>query len=147
MANKSPEKIVVIELKKFFKSQPDWFDVHVIEAKANFNEKAGRYMNGAVAPGYPDMSGSDKFGYALFIEVKAPGKRATLRPEQYLFLKRKIEMNAFACCVDSVAMFKDLYKNWLELELPQRQQYLLSQIKLPKKLKQILEDDSPLFPD
>lgn len=147
--NKSPEAEVVKDLKRFFKyKHPDFFDIHVIEAKANYSEKTGRYMHGAVAPGYPDMSGNDKFGNALFIEVKAKGKLSTLRPDQYFFLTRKIELNCFAVCVDSVDMFIQVYKTWLSLESTQRQQYLLSQLKPNKKLREIIEEDSqPLFPE
>jgi hypothetical protein len=147
MANKKPEAKVVIELKKFFRKHDDWFDVHVIEAKANFSEKTGRYTSGAVAAGYPDMSGNDKFGNALFIEVKAPGKLKTLRLGQYMFLKRKIEMNCFACCVDSIDMFSSIYKEWLKTEHEKKEQFLLSRIELSKKLQKEVDDNSPLFDD
>lgn len=147
--NKSPEAEVVKDLKRFFKyQQADWFDVHVIEAKANYSEKTGRYMHGAVAPGHPDMAGNDKFGNALFIEIKAKGKLSTIRPDQYFFIVRKIELNCFAVCVDSLEMFKSLYKTWLSTESSQRSQLLLSHLKPNKKLREIIADDlEPLFPE
>lgn len=146
MTSKTPESKVVIALKKFFKSQPDFFDVHVIEASANFDEKAGRYTKGAVAPGYPDMSGNDKYGHALYIEVKAKGKLHTLKPAQYIFLERKISLGCFAACVDSVESFKTIYKTWLGAQPEKKQSYLMRHLKKPKMLRD-LEDDEPLFPE
>lgn len=147
MANKKPEAEVVKALKKFFKSQPDWFDVHVIEASANFNEGAGRYMNGAVASGYPDMSGNDRYGHALYIEVKAKGKLATMSPAQYVFLERKVSLGCFAACVDSVDMFTTLYKTWLGARPENKQAYLMRHLKKPKALRDMEADDGPLFPE
>ena len=138
----------IMSLESDFKKHDEFFDVHVIEAKANFSEKTGRYTSGAVSAGYPDMSGNDKYGNALFIEVKAPGKLKTLRLGQYKFLDRKISLNCFAACVDSVDMFSDLYKVWLKLDHEERQEYLRSQLPKSKTVQTELEDeDKPLFED
>lgn len=135
--NKKPEKVVE-------KDCLDWLDKHgfsinVVESKAVYSKAAGNYIRGQTVAGFPDLVGNDKDGHAVFIELKAPGKRSTIRPAQVDFLLNKIKTNCFAVCVDSVAYLSTAYALWSELEGENAKEYLHSL--LPKKRK----DDSPLF--
>lgn len=112
--NEHPEKEVVKAILEYGKTK-GW-DIEVIDAKAVFNEKEGRYLTGQVAPGYPDVSGNNGLGHALYIEAKAPGKRSTVRDDQVTFLLRKIGTNSFAVVVDSTELLEELYNGWLLAE-------------------------------
>lgn len=126
-SNDKPEARFLLELKNYLTAK-GW-DMTIIEAKANYSEASGRYTSGAVAAGYPDLSGNMPDGTAVYIEVKAPGKRSTIRPAQREFLLRKIKTNCFAICCDSIEYFERVYGEWyasdsvryqdvLEKELP-----------------------------
>lgn len=108
--NDKPEARFVLELKKYL-TELGW-DVTIIEAKANYSEESGRYTHGAVASGYPDISGNLPNGLACYIETKAPGKRSTIRPAQHEFLTRKISTNCFAICCDSIEYFEKVFSEW-----------------------------------
>lgn len=142
--NSAPEAALVKNFLKFAKQHKALFDLNVIEAKAVYNQQAGMYLSGQVASGYPDISGNDKFGHAMFLEAKAPGKRSTLRADQYEFLMRKIEMNCFAICFDSIQYFKDTYKTWHALNIDDRKNYLINELPVPKLLR-VQNNDDPLF--
>lgn len=123
--NRNIEGPVVLEIYNHLKSL-GW-SMSIVEAKSVYNEQAGRYMNGKTHPGYPDLSGNTPDGIAVFIEVKAPNKRSTIRPEQHEFLIEKIDTNCFAIVSDSVEytikaykawMFSDIKKSFLLHELP-----------------------------
>ena len=133
--NLSPEKefvkklILHLKLKGFF--------VTVVEAKAVWNEKANRYLTSQVSSaGFCDIVGNDPEGRAVFIEAKAEGKRATIRENQYEFLKQKIESNCFAACVDSISFLDSLYSGFKHLQtVTERKQYLLNYLPKPRKKK------------
>jgi hypothetical protein len=125
--NEKPEEAVVQALLKFFKEHPETFSVNRVESKAVYSSAAGRYMEGQAEEGFSDLIGCDSEGFALYIEVKAPGRRSSIRPSQEVFLLQKIKMRAFAAVVDSVELFQTLYSSWhlqgrskafLEQELP-----------------------------
>lgn len=115
------------------------FDVTVIEAKATFNQKRSRFIAQSVAPGTCDIVGNDSAGRAVFIELKAPGRRSTLREQQRDFLQRKIKTGCFAVVVDSVEMLKEFYSVWTSHDASLRFHYLESV--LPKKSEP--KKDSP----
>lgn len=80
-------------------------EVHVVDSSAfNGPQKA--------ETGFPDLVG-DYQGRILYIELKAPGKRNKIRPEQLKFLKNKISRGCFACVTDSVEHFEALFLRWL----------------------------------
>lgn len=85
------------------------FSCHVIEAKATYSQAAGRYVSGQTEPGVADIFGCTPEGVAVFIELKAPGKRYTLKAHQRDFLKTKIQAGAFAVCVDSVECLEQVW--------------------------------------
>lgn len=124
---KSPEKdleALVLDWLRLNK-----FDVNVVEAKAVFNPKIKRYISGMTTPGFPDVVGNDCDGNAVFVELKAPGRRSTIRDDQYRFLMRKIESNCFAVCIDSLGMLQQLYNGWKSLDRDDRQDFLLTQLR------------------
>jgi hypothetical protein len=88
------------------------FSVNVIESKAVFSVAAGRYLDGQTISGFSDIAGCDMHGLGVFIELKAKGKRATVRPAQRVFLLDKIEHGAFAVVVDSAACLSHIYRKW-----------------------------------
>lgn len=137
--NNSPEKEFVKKLITHLKQKG--FHVSVVEAKATYNEKAGRYMSSpASSSGFCDIVGNDPSGRAVFIEAKAEGKRATIRANQYEFLLSKIESNCFAVCVDSLTFFDTLYSGFCSLQtLQERKQYLKNYLPKPRSKKYDLD--------
>jgi hypothetical protein len=135
--NKKPEQQVVDEIHKWLKKHG--FDCNTVEAKATWSE-GGFYKSSTVAPGFSDIAGNDRNGFAVFIEAKAPGKRSTLRPSQREFLLRKIKTNCFAVVADSVGFLSTAYDEWCNLGGEEAQKYLFGL--LPKTRS---GDDDPLF--
>jgi hypothetical protein len=111
--NKQPEKEVVLALMAYLKGSG--FSCHVVEAKAVFSQRAGRYLRSQADPGMSDILGATPQGVGCFIEVKAPGRRRTLRENQREFLLGKIQIGAFAVCVESVEEFVESYRKWSNL--------------------------------
>jgi hypothetical protein len=97
-----------------------WFDLHkfsmsIVESKAVFNAEAGRYVDGQAESGFPDAVGCTPTGIGAFVEFKAPGKRASIRPGQYMFLMEKISKGCFAVCTDSVDYLAKAWGQFLHL--------------------------------
>ena len=101
-----PEKQVEHSIIRFL-NIIGW-DVHVYESKAAWSVRAGKFLkNRSLVEGHPDIAGCDKYGRAIYIELKAKGIKV-VRKKQYDFLKRKIELNCLAGVVRSVDEFKAL---------------------------------------
>lgn len=112
----------------------DWF-----EAKAVYDPRLGEYRAGQMIVGFPDLSGCDLNGIALYIEVKNIGSRYS-RASQDKFLRDKIEITkgqAFCCVVTSFEMLMDLYRAW---KLAEDKKLFLVQ-NLPKVKKDLYPDD------
>ena len=129
--NGKPEKAVE-------KSCLDWlrgngFSVNVVESKAVFNAQAGRYIRGQADQGFADCVGCFNNGLAVFIEFKAPGRLATLRPAQKAFLREKIDCGAFAVVADGVDRLKEAWTTFTDIRrtegVAQSKDYLRSLIK------------------
>lgn len=108
--NKAPEKTVVIQCMSWLRLHG--FSCDIVESKAVFSQKIGRYVRGNLPPGFTDIVGCDGEGWGVFVETKAPGKRSTLKTHQAEFLCRKIHRGAFAACVDSVESLSAIYRAW-----------------------------------
>ena len=142
--NNSPEKDLVKLMMLWLKEHN--FACTVIESKAVYNAKAGRYMSSQVGTrGYSDISGNDPEGRAVFIEVKAKDRLYTLKEHQREFLISKIKSNCFAVACDSVTKLQHWYNTFISLPFNQRQDYLMSL--LPKKRPSKTDQDGPLFND
>lgn len=138
----SPEKEVEKEVIEWCRKRG--FDVSVVESKAVFSRSAQRYLRGQTEAGFSDIAGCDDCGRAVFIELKARGKKNTIRPAQVEFLLRKIRLGAFGVCVDSVDCLNDFYINWSILKKESEEKaknYLLSV--LPKSNQKEYTDDIP----
>lgn len=126
--NDKPEAKFSLQLKKHIESL-GW-SIDIIEAKANYSETSGRYTNGAVTAGYSDISGNMPNGRAVYVEVKAPGKRSNVSPGQHEFLTRKINTNCFAIVCDSIEYFDRVLMSW-QMKLADKElakNYLLSEL-------------------
>lgn len=89
------------------------FDVSVIDSKAVYSKNLERYAKSKAAPvGFPDIVGNDRYGIAVYIELKAKGKLHTLRKEQYQFLSKKIDQGCFALVADTPDLVFYAYKRW-----------------------------------
>lgn len=117
------------------------WNVNIYEAKSTWNESLGRYINQSIIPGHPDMAGNTDFGLAAYVELKAPGKRSTIRLAQWEFLVAKIETGCFAVCVDS-AQALEIYWNGFKAA-NNKKQFLLNV--LPKKPKEDPKDRDLIF--
>lgn len=89
------------------------FAVNAIEARAVFNPASGRYLNGQTDPGVSDILGVAPNGIAVAIELKAPGRRSTLKAHQREFLLKRIELGAFAVCVDSAECLELIWNDFI----------------------------------
>lgn len=107
--NQSPESDVKRAVMAWLKV--NGWSMNAVEAKAVWNQGAGRYIRGQTTPGVSDLIGCAPDGTGAFIELKAPGRRGTLKPHQRQYLFEKIQRDAFALCVDSVEC---LAKAWAE---------------------------------
>lgn len=111
--NASPEKLVEAKFK-FFAHLNHW-ELDVIESKAQYNVAAGTYRKSKAAPeGFADMVGFSHNLEPVYLELKAPGKRHTVRDEQLVFLVKKIVRGAFAIVTDDPKHMTDHYNEWLE---------------------------------
>ena len=127
--NSKPEEIFKKQILAYLLR--NGFDIDVIESKAVYSQKLRRYMHSQATPGMSDLIGNDPSGHACFIELKAPKKLKTLRENQRMFLVRKIESNAFACVVDSIEMFVQIYSDWKHYKLQgefEARQFLLNML-------------------
>ena len=139
--NKDPENQFIEEMLVPWLKR-NGFSYNIVESKSTYNPQARRYISQSMAPGICDIIGNDAYGRSIFIEAKAPGKRATLRDNQRDFLIDKIRSNCFAVCVDSVDGLNFLYSEFMMIgRMEDRQKFLLDS--LPKKRKK--KDDGPLF--
>lgn len=120
--NAKPEAVVETQLLAYMRGL-GW-SMDKVEAKAVFSKKANRYLRGPAAPGFSDLVGNMPDGRAVFVEVKAPGRRSSLREEQRVFLSEKIGTNAFAVVVDSVARLEELLAGFKRSSSPKA--YLLN---------------------
>jgi hypothetical protein len=137
--NQKPEQIVVkqiyLEMKKMN------FLPLIVEAKAVYNQDAGRYLGSQVAPGTSDILAASPQGYFVACEVKAKGLRRTLKPHQKEFLLSVIDKGSFGCCSDSVEHFVALYHIWISSGRPK--ELLIKDLPVLEYEKDI----GPLFPD
>jgi hypothetical protein len=127
-----PERKVQHEIHKWAKVR-GW-SLDVVDASSAWNSATESYSKTFVQSGFPDSVGCMPTGRAVYIEFKAPGKRNNLKPHQREFLVNKINLNAFACCSDSVDHLSKLYASWLHLGKEFG----------PQNSKQLLLDDLPI---
>jgi len=115
------------------------FEVQIYESKAIYNAKAGMYMaNPGVKVGNCDCQGIMENGVSVAVEFKAPGRLSTFLKDtntpQRDFIIKRINMNGFACVVDSVEMLQKIYLDWIAYKAVNDEcakQFLLSS--LPSK--------------
>jgi hypothetical protein len=141
--NKKPESELTVEFLKHFKQHPN-FSIHRYESKAVWSPDDGRYISTQVVPGHPDLAGCDSTGRAIYLELKAPGRRATVRDNQHQFLRHKIKLNCFCLVADSIEFFSTAYLQWSNLLKTggevDAQEFLLKLLPTPK-LKSDPEND------
>ena len=134
--NGTPEKLVEKDVLLWCRNA-GWF-VGVFEAKSVYNKSAGVYISSTMEYGTPDILGISNNQTMVAIELKAVGRRSTLREAQRKYLIEVISRNGFAVVVDSVDL---LAKYWrLYLGSINKKALLLSF--LPKNKT---EDNSPIF--
>ena len=129
--NGKPEAELVLELKKHLEGLG--FSINVIEAKAVYSERAGRYLRGQAAAGLSDLVGNTHLGQSVFIEAKAPGRRNTIRLAQHKFLTEKIRSGCFAIVCDSIEYFNIVWAKYTARNGDLAKMYLLSELPLPPK--------------
>jgi len=142
----SPEKKVVAGLCKWLKDYG--FSYDIIEA-STYDRNNSEGHTTKVSAGFSDIVAVDRWGFGVFIEAKAPGRRKSgLKEHQYNFLRMKIMNNAFACCTDSAEHLHDLYHKWIVLKLKVRELQVLKPISMfqagQKSPVQLLLADLPV---
>ncbi len=107
--NGKPEKLVQDQVLAHLR-QKGW-SVDVVESKAVYSHRAGRYLRGQTRPGMTDLVGvtgpigPHGLAIPIFIELKAPGRISTVRPAQVEFMAEKSRQGAFCAVVDSIERF------------------------------------------
>lgn len=109
------------------------WEVQIIESKAT--QVNGVWRQQSVKAGNADCEGVMPDGNSVSVEFKAPGKLATFNQErnyrQKEFILRRINMNSFACVVDSADRLKEIYERWAkikEINPAEAKHYLLSML-------------------
>lgn len=136
--NSKPEEAIVHEHMMFYKRNKFFMKNYESKAK-NIN---GVWRTSGLSDGTPDLMGVCPNGYFHANEIKAPGRRSKLRPNQREFLMRVILNNGFAICSDSVEHTESVYQKWIkEKELKKRRDLLIQD--LPSKVsKEPIGDES-----
>lgn len=88
------------------------FSCQVVESKGVYSIEHGRYTSGQTKAGTSDLFGCGPGGIAVYIELKAPGRRSTLKEHQRQFLIEKIQAGAFAVCADSVECLANAWEEF-----------------------------------
>ncbi len=131
--NGNPEALVVNAILAWLKL--NGFSCHKVESKAVYSARAGRYLRGQTNVGVSDIIGVAPNGVAVFVEVKAPGRRANLSPAQVVFLTDKINHGAFALASDSVEHLESLwneFKKIRSINLEKARDYLIADLPADK---------------
>jgi hypothetical protein len=135
--NGRPEKDVERDVLAWMRDR-GW-DAQVIEAKATYNPRAGRYLrNSSVAAGTCDIIGTDPNGTFVAVELKAPGRLSTFAADrneaQRDYLIAKIRSGAFAAVTDCTSRLEQIYEEYLTARAisPEKSKQLLLSY-LPKK--------------
>lgn len=110
--NLRPEKDLV-QMPCMIWMKQQGFSVEIYESKAVWDSKAQSYVTKGMKSGTPDCMGCTNQGYAVYIEFKAPGRRATLKPHQRHFLITKAQCGAFACVIDDLEYLKAVWVKWI----------------------------------
>jgi hypothetical protein len=118
------------------------FFVLRLESQAVFSPKLGRYLNQQVSSGTSDLILCSPHGHFFAVELKAPGRLNTLKPHQREFLTHVIHQGGFACVIDSIERFDDLYSTYLKTPDSEKKNFLLSSLPQKREPKQNLD---PLF--
>jgi hypothetical protein len=123
--NSKPEKELEKEVLALLRS---WgWSVAVVESKSTYDPRAGRYISQSIKQGFSDLVGNTDQGLSIYIELKAPRRRSTLRLKQREFLVEKINSGCFAVCIDSTRMLEDVWNNFnRDIGHGNRRSYLLS---------------------
>lgn len=140
--NEKPEKEVERDVLLWLRKIDCFINVYDSAAQP---DSYNNFKRVHVKTGTPDLIGCTAEGVFIAIELKAPGRRSTLKEHQRYFLNRVIKNNGFAACIDSVDRLRDLYNAWIRLEDPEMKEnlLLLDLPDLPKKD----QDTRPLFSD
>lgn len=113
--NEKPEKVVEKAVMAYA-SEMGWY-LNVVDSKAVFNPRAGRYIAGMAKKGFPDLVGCDTHGNFLAIELKSPGRLSTAKVEQVAFLNEVNERGGFGFVTDSVDRLHEAYLKYLSFKL------------------------------
>jgi hypothetical protein len=132
----TPEKMVEKDVMHWLST--NGFSCNVVESKAVYSAQSGRYLRGQTDAGFPDICGCSPNGLGVFIELKAKGRRSTLKDHQRAFLIDKINRGAFAVCVDSVDCLRDISLKFKHSDHEARKELLLNHLPVKKKAKEEL---------
>lgn len=112
--NQKPEKLT--EAQCLYWMRKKGWKVQIYESKATYSQIAKRWINQSMQAGVADCQGTMPDGRSIAVEFKAKGKLSTFwKPTNYRqqeFILDKINLNAFACVVDSVELLEAIYKHW-----------------------------------
>lgn len=138
--NKKPEKEVEREVLNWCRLA-GW-SVDVVESKAVWSRSAKRFLKGQTRAGFADIVGITDDGLFVAIELKAPGRRGTIRQSQYDYLSGIICKNGFAVVVDSAELLQTYSAKFQSLQGEKRKGYLLSILPIPREME---VDSTPIF--
>jgi len=134
--NSRPEKLTEQQVLQWAKLHS--IHLHIVDSTA-YDFRLKKIGQQKATSGFSDLVGNTEDGLALYIELKALGKRHAVSEPQRRFLEKKINQNCFAAVVDSHEILNLIWHRFLDLKSPElRRQFLLDQ--MPQKRKS--QDDS-----
>lgn len=143
--NGAPEKEFETEALRWLRT--NGFHVSIVESKATYNPKAGRYISQSVKQGFVDVVGNHNTGIAVYIELKAPGRRSTLRMNQREFLLEKIESGCFGACVDNIEILQNQWEKFKKFRTANQIGLSKDFLRAALPTERVVRDVEALFPE
>jgi hypothetical protein len=123
--NKTPEKDVVREVMEWAGRHE--VDLTIVDSRAVFNPITGLYTSRCTSEVFPDLCGN-YHSLAVFIEVKARGRRSTASDQQKQFLARKILQGCYAVVADCPEYIEETIAQFMAMSPFDRKDFLLAEL-------------------
>src|SRR5574343_142669 len=133
--NKSPEKDVQTAIMNKMRE----LGLFVFRVEARALDIGGNLSYSETSSGVSDLLAVSTTGQFLAVEVKASGRRSTLRYSQRVFLTSVIASNGFASVSDSVEHFVSLWQTYQKTPDALKKALLLNDLPREKV------DNNPIF--
>jgi len=115
LKRKKPEKKIQDQIEQYARLKG--LVVFTVDSKGVFVPGAKRFVASKTTKGVSDLIMCNNWGQFIAVEVKAKGRRSTVKPEQFDFLESIIERDGIAIVSDSLDSFVDTYNLSMSFKL------------------------------